>query len=51
MINFMQRAWSDWCGLFDGLPYGDPYLAFATLFVLIVVIARLATGGDASRHY
>ena len=50
MLTIIQRAWNSWTGLFDGLPYGDPYVAFATLFVLIVVAAKMVAGGATSRY-
>jgi hypothetical protein len=46
MISIVQKAWSMWSELFQGLPYGDPYVAMAVLFVLFVLAARMVAGGE-----
>jgi len=51
VISMIQRAWYGWTDLFDGLPYGDPYLAFATLFVIIVVAAKMVAGSSEESRY
>ena len=51
MISMIQRAWHGWADLFNGLPYGDPYLAFATLFVMIVVAAKMVAGNSETSSY
>ncbi len=45
MIQLMisiHDSWYAWLDLFDSVPYGDPYVACATMFVILVAIARLA---------
>ena len=43
------KFWGFWCGLFEPLPYGDPYIAASALFIVFVVSCRLITGrGEAS---
>ncbi|MFQ5764468.1 MAG: hypothetical protein ACE5GT_06030 [Rhodospirillales bacterium] len=42
----VQTFWTFWSGLFEPLPYGDPYLAFAALFVVIAVTAKLIVGKE-----
>ncbi len=46
MIAIVQEAWSMWSGLFQGLPYGDPYVATAALFVMFVIAAKVVAGGE-----
>ncbi len=46
MISIVQKAWSMWSGMFQGMPYGDPYVAIAVLFVLFVVAAKMVAGGE-----
>lgn len=41
--------WTIWSGLFRPLPFGDPYLAFAVLFVVIAVAAKLILGRETAR--
>ena len=48
MMMIVQTAWHTWADLFSGLPYGDPYVACATLFVLIVMAAKTVAGGETS---
>ncbi len=48
MLMMIQTAWGTWADLFGGVPYGDPYLAFATLFVMVVVAAKMVAGGQTS---
>lgn len=50
MVSMIQEAWYSWSGLFRGLPYGDPYVAGAALFVLMVVAAKLTVGRETSRY-
>lgn len=35
------EAWGAWSGLFEPLPYGDPYIAFS-----LVAAAKLFVGGE-----
>ena len=46
----IQQAWYSWSGLFEDLPYGDPYVAGATLFVLMAVVAKLTVGRETSMY-
>ncbi len=46
MLMMIQNAWESWAGLFSAVPYGDPYLAFATLFILVVMAAKIVAGGE-----
>ena len=46
MLMMIQSAWYSWTGLFSGSPYGDPYLAAATLSVIVVVAAKMVAGGE-----
>jgi hypothetical protein len=46
MLMTIQTTWYAWAGLFSGLPYGDPYLAFATLFILVITAAKIVAGGE-----
>lgn len=38
--------WNIWCGLFEPLPYGDPYIATITLFILIAMSAKIIADGE-----
>ena len=49
-MSMIQKTWNVWSGLFEWMPYGDPYMAFATLIVLVAVVAKLAVGGETSRY-
>ena len=42
------EAWGTWSGLFEALPYGDPYIATIVLFALTAAAAKLFVGGEAS---
>ncbi|MDA0305094.1 MAG: hypothetical protein O3B76_02245 [Proteobacteria bacterium] len=42
----IMEIWSSWCGLFTFIPYGDPYIAFAVLCVLLAMSARILAGRD-----
>ncbi len=44
--NIVLGTWDFWCGLFGPLPYGDPYIASAVLFVLVAMAARMVAGGE-----
>ncbi len=44
--NIVVATWDLWCGLFASLPYGDPYIAIAVLFVLAAMAAKLVAGGE-----
>ena len=44
--NIVIGTWDLWCGLFGLLPYGDPYIASAALFVLVAMAAKMVAGGD-----
>ena len=49
-MSMIQKTWNVWSGLFEWMPYGDPYMAFATLIVLIAVVAKLTVGGETSGY-
>jgi hypothetical protein len=36
--------WDFWCGLFAPIPFGDPYGAFVSLFVVIAVACKFFSG-------
>ncbi len=40
------ETWDVWCGLFGFMPYGDPYIAIAVLFVLAAMAAKTVAGGE-----
>ena len=40
------ETWDVWCGLFGFMPYGDPYIASATLVVLGAMVVKMVAGGD-----
>jgi hypothetical protein len=40
------EAWGAWSGLFEPLPYGDPYIASIVLFSLVAAAAKLFVGGE-----
>jgi len=45
---FVFEAWGAWSGLFEPLPYGDPYIATIVLFSLVAAAAKLIVGGGTS---
>ncbi len=46
--NAALTAWRLWSGVFEPLPYGDPYLAIGAMAVVIVVSAKLFFGREPS---
>ncbi len=42
------EAWGIWSGLFEPLPYGDPYIATIVLFSLTAAAAKWFVGGESS---
>ncbi len=44
--NMVIESWDLWSGLFSPLPYGDPYIATAALFVLVAMSAKMVAGGE-----
>ncbi len=46
MISIVQKTWNMWSGMFQELPYGDPYIAVAVLFVLLAMVAKMVAGGE-----
>jgi len=40
------ETWDVWCGLFGFMPYGDPYIASATLVALGAMAVKMVAGGD-----
>ncbi len=41
LTELVLSFWNTWTGIFESLPYGDPYISSAALFVLVVVAAKL----------
>ncbi len=41
LLTFVKKAWLSWAGLFSAIPYGNPYLASAILFVILCIIIVL----------
>jgi hypothetical protein len=41
----VRETWEISCGLFEPLPYGDPYIATITMFVLIAMSAKIIADG------
>lgn len=46
--NAVHALWRLWSGVFEPLPYGDPYLAFVAMAVLIAASAKLFFGRESS---
>ena len=46
--NVVHTLWRLWSGLFEPLPYGDPYLAIIALAAVITVSAKLLFGREPS---
>jgi len=44
--NIVLETWGFWTGLFEFLPYGDPYIATIVLFSLVAAGAKLIVGGE-----
>tara|TARA_Y100000294_G_scaffold27172_1_gene23020 strand:+ start:1512 stop:1664 length:153 start_codon:yes stop_codon:yes gene_type:complete len=40
------ESWGTWSGLFEPLPYGDPYIATIVLFALTAAAAKLIVGQE-----
>lgn len=40
VITFMSTLWDLWCVPFGLIPYGDPYLAAATVFCIAGMAVR-----------
>lgn len=40
------ETWDVWTGLFGFVPYGDPYLAIATLIALGAMVVKMVAGSD-----
>lgn len=36
-LAFIKKVWLSWAGLFSAIPYGNPYLASAVLFLLLCI--------------
>ena len=45
VFEIIHRCWNLWSAMFEPLPYGDPFLAVAALFLVVVIVARLTAGG------
>ncbi len=39
-------TWDFWCGLFNLLPYGDPYIATFALVMLFAMAIKMIVGGE-----
>ena len=37
----VDRAWNKWTGLFDALPFWDPYLAVTSVFAAMLLAGYL----------
>ncbi len=46
--HVVHTLWRLWSGVFEPLPYGDPYLAVGALAVIITVSAKLFFGHEPS---
>lgn len=46
--NAVQALWRLWSGVFEPLPYGDPYLAIVAMAVVIAVSAKMFFGRESS---
>ncbi len=44
--NMVLETWGFWTGLFEPLPYGDPYIAIIVLFSLVAAAAKLILGRE-----
>ena len=44
----IMGLWKSWAGLFDFLPYGDPYIAFTVLFVVVAVSFKFLCGSESN---
>ncbi len=44
--NIVLGTWDVWCGLFGFMPYGDPYIASATLVALGAMVVKMVAGRD-----
>ncbi|MCH7937920.1 MAG: hypothetical protein IH994_12665 [Proteobacteria bacterium] len=43
---FVLESWGVWSGLFEPLPYGDPYIATIVLFSLTAAAVKLFVGQE-----
>lgn len=41
VIWFVATGWKIWTGLFEPLPYGDPYLVIAGAMVVVVTVLKI----------
>lgn len=48
ILNYIMQGWTVWAGLFAPLPYGDPFLAMATLIALFVFGTKWLIEGSVS---
>jgi hypothetical protein len=37
ILGFIKSLWMSWASLFYGIPHGDPYVAFVTLFMVFCI--------------
>jgi len=44
----LTSLWHFWSGIFEPIPYGDPYLAIISIFVILAVSAKLIFGRETS---
>lgn len=43
--SMVIEAWDAWGGLFNGLPYGDPYIAGFTLGLIVAITCKMVADG------
>ena len=41
-------TWNLWCGLFDPIPYGDPYIATFVLVAIMAAAVKFFVGGESA---
>jgi hypothetical protein len=41
LFNTVNSAWIGWSNLFEGIPYGDPYVAVVTFIALFAMTIKV----------
>ncbi len=41
-VIFIQKLWLSWANMFNGIPNGNPYVAFIVMFLIISVLIYLS---------
>lgn len=41
----VSESWNFWSGLFDFMPYGDPYGAAVALFLVVATTCKMVVDG------